>query len=68
MKMMKILIRALFSFNMQKFLIKLKRALCGFRNHPNQRVYSGPFNGYWTIHCPDCDQTWDELYYEGEEQ
>lgn len=28
--------------------------------HPSSRVYSGPFNGYWTIYCPVCDELWDE--------
>lgn len=24
-------------------------------------MFSGPFNGLWTLYCPVCDKYWDEI-------
>jgi hypothetical protein len=50
-----------------KFLLKLKRFVCDFRNHPHSRVFGKmrfkdyPWHGYYTIYCPDCNIFWDEM-------
>lgn len=39
----------------------LLKKWCSFRDHPNSYILSGPFNGYWTRYCPDCNEHWDEI-------
>jgi hypothetical protein len=38
-----------------------KKWWCRFNNHPGHRVFIGPFNGMWTLYCPQCDEYWDEI-------
>jgi len=42
------------------FILKCCNFWTGQCSHFHRRIESGPFRGYWTVYCPDCDRYWDE--------